>query len=86
MVERERDRRLRLSLSDPDLNLVEGVNEPQHLLVTLGGHWRISKVVQLHGLEVPDGTASSVYWLKHGYASRPVFFAYFARWQSGVQA
>ena len=45
VVERERDRRLRLSLSDPDINLVEGVNEPQHLLVTLGGHWRISKVV-----------------------------------------
>jgi len=41
MAEAVRDGQLDLSLADPDLNLENGVNQPQPLRVTLRGAWRL---------------------------------------------
>jgi len=43
MAEAVQDGKLRLSVADPDLNLENGANKPQPLLVTLRGHWRLQE-------------------------------------------
>jgi hypothetical protein len=41
MAEAVQDGKLNVSMADPDLNLENGVNTPQTLLVTLRGAWRL---------------------------------------------
>jgi chondroitin-sulfate-ABC endolyase/exolyase len=50
-----RDGKLELSVVDPDLNLKEEVNEPQHLRFTVGGAWRLQNAKgTVCAWELPD--------------------------------
>ena len=55
MAEAVRDGRLDMSVSDPDLNLEEDVNQPRALRVTLHGAWRLQEATgTVCAWELPD--------------------------------
>lgn len=57
MAQQAQDSQLHLSVADPDLNLIDGVSQPQPLRVTLRGPWRLLEVTGIvNAWHLPDAT------------------------------